>query len=101
MGISHVIRGEDHLSNTARHIALFRAFGVAPPKYAHIPLILNADGSKMSKRDQGALMTRSEEHTSELQSPMYLVCRLLLEKKKKRKRRDTYRIYVRKIQKSE
>src|SRR5215471_4899400 len=57
MGITHVIRGEDHLSNTAKHIALFRAFGVEPPKYAHIPLILNIDGSKMSKRDQGALMT--------------------------------------------
>ncbi|HNC99053.1 MAG TPA: glutamate--tRNA ligase family protein, partial [Myxococcota bacterium] len=57
MGITHVIRGEDHLSNTAKHIALFRAFGVEPPKYAHIPLILNPDGSKMSKRDQGASMT--------------------------------------------
>ncbi len=57
MNITHVIRGEDHLSNTAKHIALFRAFGVNPPHYAHIPLILNADGSKMSKRDQGALMT--------------------------------------------
>ncbi len=56
MGITHVIRGEDHLANTAKHIALFRAFGVHPPHYAHIPLILNADGSKMSKRDQGALM---------------------------------------------
>jgi glutamyl/glutaminyl-tRNA synthetase len=54
MGITHVMRGEDHLSNTAKHIALFRAFGVEPPKYAHIPLILNADGSKMSKRDRGA-----------------------------------------------
>jgi glutamyl-tRNA synthetase len=57
MGITHVIRGEDHLSNTAKHIALFRAFGVEPPKYAHIPLILNADGSKMSKRDHGASLT--------------------------------------------
>ena len=57
MGITHVIRGEDHLSNTAKHIALFRAFGVEPPKYAHIPLILNPDGSKMSKRDKGASMT--------------------------------------------
>ena len=57
MNITHVIRGEDHLSNTSKHIALFRAFGVAPPHYAHIPLILNADGTKMSKRDQGALMT--------------------------------------------
>ena len=54
MGITHVIRGEDHLTNTAKHIALFRAFGVEPPKYGHIPLILNPDGSKMSKRDRGA-----------------------------------------------
>jgi glutamyl/glutaminyl-tRNA synthetase len=46
MGITHVIRGEDHLSNTAKHIALFRAFGVEPPKYAHIPLILNPDGRR-------------------------------------------------------
>src|SRR5213592_336818 len=57
MGITHVIRGEDHLSNTAKHIALFKAFGVDPPKYAHIPLILNQDGTKMSKRDQGASLT--------------------------------------------
>src|SRR5438874_6066224 len=57
MGITHVIRGEDHLSNTAKHMMLFRAFGVEPPKYAHIPLILNQDGTKMSKRDQGASLT--------------------------------------------
>ncbi len=62
MAITHVIRGEDHLANTAKHIALFRAFGVEPPKYAHIPLILNPDGSKMSKRDTGAsLSTYVEE----------------------------------------
>ena len=61
MNITHVIRGEDHLSNTAKHIALFRAFGVEPPKYAHIPLILNPDGTKMSKRDQGASMTAYTE----------------------------------------
>jgi glutamyl-tRNA synthetase len=62
MNITHVIRGEDHLSNTAKHIALFRAFGVQPPKYAHIPLILNIDGAKMSKRDKGAsLNTYMEE----------------------------------------
>ncbi|MSR66376.1 MAG: glutamate--tRNA ligase [Pedosphaera sp.] len=56
MGITHVIRGEDHLSNTSKHIALFRAFGAESPQYAHIPLILNSDGSKMSKRDAGASM---------------------------------------------
>jgi glutamyl-tRNA synthetase len=54
MKITHVIRGEDHLSNTPKHIELYRAFGVAPPRFAHIPLILNPDGSKMSKRDTGA-----------------------------------------------
>jgi glutamyl-tRNA synthetase len=54
MNITHVIRGEDHLSNTAKHIALFRAFRVEPPHYGHIPLILNPDGAKMSKRDRGA-----------------------------------------------
>ena len=54
MKISHVIRGEDHLSNTPKHIEIFRALGAMPPHYAHIPLILNKDGSKMSKRDEGA-----------------------------------------------
>jgi glutamyl-tRNA synthetase len=54
MKISHVIRGEDHLSNTPKHIEIFRALGTTPPHYAHIPLILNRDGSKMSKRDEGA-----------------------------------------------
>ena len=54
MRISHVIRGEDHLSNTPKHIELYRALGAAPPQFAHIPLILNRDGSKMSKRDEGA-----------------------------------------------
>ena len=51
MKITHVIRGEDHLSNTPKHIALFRAFGVEPPQYGHLPMILNPDGTKMSKSD--------------------------------------------------
>jgi glutamyl-tRNA synthetase len=54
MQMTHVIRGEDHLMNTPKHLQLFEAFGVEPPKFAHIPLILNPDGSKMSKRDVGA-----------------------------------------------
>lgn len=54
MKITHVIRGEDHLMNTPKHLQLIEAFGGAAPQYAHIPLILNADGSKMSKRDAGA-----------------------------------------------
>lgn len=54
MKISHVIRGEDHIMNTFKHLQLFDAFGIEPPVYAHIPLIQNPDGSKMSKRDVGA-----------------------------------------------
>jgi nondiscriminating glutamyl-tRNA synthetase len=50
MQITHVIRGEDHLSNTPKHILLFRALGHELPKFAHLPLILNADRTKMSKR---------------------------------------------------
>ncbi|MEO5884265.1 MAG: glutamate--tRNA ligase [Candidatus Limnocylindrales bacterium] len=50
MEISHVIRGEDHLSNTPKHILLFRALGYDVPTFAHLPLILNPDRSKMSKR---------------------------------------------------
>lgn len=57
MAITHVIRGEDHVSNTSKHIALFKALGAPVPHYAHIPLILNADGSKMSKRDKGASLS--------------------------------------------
>jgi glutamyl-tRNA synthetase len=50
MQISHVIRGEDHLSNTPKHILLFRALGAPEPRFAHLPLILNPDRTKMSKR---------------------------------------------------
>ena len=57
MGITHVIRGEDHLSNTSKHCELFRALGAEPPVFAHIPLILKSTGpGKMSKRDEGALI---------------------------------------------
>lgn len=62
MGITHVIRGEDHLSNTSKHVELFKAFGVEPPVFAHIPLILKESGpGKMSKRDQGALIETYEQ----------------------------------------
>ncbi len=57
MGITHVIRGEDHLSNTSKHCELFQALGAEPPVFAHIPLILKSNGSgKMSKRDSGSLV---------------------------------------------
>lgn len=57
MKVTHIIRGEDHLSNTSKHVALYEGFGVSPPAFAHIPLILKQNGpGKMSKRDQGALI---------------------------------------------
>lgn len=54
MKMTHVIRGEDHLSNTPKHIELYQALGAEPPKFAHIPLILNHEGKKLSKRDGGS-----------------------------------------------
>jgi nondiscriminating glutamyl-tRNA synthetase len=57
MRVTHIIRGEDHLSNTSKHVLLYEGFGVNPPAFAHIPLILKQNGpGKMSKRDQGALI---------------------------------------------
>lgn len=54
MKMTHVIRGEDHLMNTPKHIQLFEAFGIEPPQYAHLPLILDMEGAKMSKRHAAA-----------------------------------------------
>jgi glutamyl-tRNA synthetase len=54
MRMTHVIRGEDHLSNTPKHIELYQALGATPPHFAHIPLILNHEGKKLSKRDGGS-----------------------------------------------
>jgi glutamyl-tRNA synthetase len=50
LGVSHVIRGEDHVVNTAVQIQLFAALGTNPPAFAHLPLLLDADGGKLSKR---------------------------------------------------
>jgi glutamyl-tRNA synthetase len=49
-GVTHVIRGEDHISNTPRHILLYEALGMPVPKYAHLPLVLSEDRTKLSKR---------------------------------------------------
>jgi len=54
MGITHVIRGVDHLANTPKHVALFRALGAEPPKFAHLGMILGPDGKKLSKRHGAA-----------------------------------------------
>ena len=50
MEITHVVRGDDHISNTPKHILLFRAFGRTPPAFAHVPLILGTDKKRLSKR---------------------------------------------------
>ncbi|MEP6590520.1 MAG: glutamate--tRNA ligase [Gemmatimonadota bacterium] len=54
MKITHVIRGDDHISNTPKQIALYRALGEAPPIFAHVPMILGTDGKKLSKRRSAA-----------------------------------------------
>ena len=62
MKLTHVIRGEDHLSNTPKHIELYNALGATPPKFGHIPLILNHEGKKLSKRDGGSSITYFMDH---------------------------------------
>lgn len=62
MEITHVIRGQDHLTNTNKHIELFKAFEAPMPQFAHIPLILKSVGQgKMSKRDRGALIEEYQQ----------------------------------------
>ena len=54
MSVTHIIRGDDHIENTYRHVALFQALGAPVPKYAHLPMIVNAQGKPYSKRDGAA-----------------------------------------------
>jgi glutamyl-tRNA synthetase len=65
MEITHVIRGEDHLTNTSKHIMLFEALGAKVPTFAHLPLLLNKDRSKMSKRDESGKPATLERLKSE------------------------------------
>lgn len=58
MGITHVIRGDDHVNNTPRQINIFRALGREPPVYAHLPTVLNEQGEKMSKRNGAKAVTQ-------------------------------------------
>ncbi|HEY5621098.1 MAG TPA: glutamate--tRNA ligase [Pontiella sp.] len=55
-GVTHVIRGDDHIENTYRHIALYEALGADVPKFAHLPMIVNAQGKPYSKRDGDAFV---------------------------------------------
>lgn len=54
--ISHIIRGQDHLTNTFKHVLIFEALGAAPPLFAHLPLLIAPDGSKLSKRKHGPVV---------------------------------------------
>jgi glutamyl-tRNA synthetase len=55
--ISHVIRGQDHLSNTYKHVLIFEAAGYVPPQFAHLPLLVAPDGTKLSKRRHGPVVS--------------------------------------------
>jgi len=57
MEISHVIRGEDHISNTPRQIVIYQALGAKPPKFAHLPLIMDEGGGRLSKRTGAVAVT--------------------------------------------
>lgn len=58
MAITHVIRGDDHVNNTPRQINIFKALGIEPPVYAHLPTVLNEQGEKMSKRNGAKAVTQ-------------------------------------------
>ncbi|MHC5108427.1 MAG: glutamate--tRNA ligase [Planctomycetota bacterium] len=60
MKITHVLRGQEHLMNTPKHVAMQRALGLPTPRYGHMPVIFNMDGSKMSKRDKEKAIKRGE-----------------------------------------
>jgi glutamyl-tRNA synthetase len=57
LAISHIIRGQDHLSNTFKHLLIFDAAGVTPPQFAHLPLLIAPDGAKLSKRRHGPVVS--------------------------------------------
>ncbi|MCE7973869.1 MAG: glutamate--tRNA ligase [Leptolyngbya sp. PLA1] len=70
MGVSHVMRAQEHLANTPRHVALQQALGFRTPIYAHMPLIMNMDNSKMSKRDKAkAARAKLQERVSKGLTP--------------------------------
>ena len=60
-GVTHVIRGDDHVENTFKHLELFRALGATPPRYGHLSMIVNAQGKPYSKRDGAAFVGEFRE----------------------------------------
>jgi len=75
LGITHILRGDDHISNTPKQILFYEAFGLVPPRFGHMPLILGPDGAKLSKRHGGVSV---EEYRKEGYLPEALVNHLIL-----------------------
>ncbi len=75
LGITHILRGDDHISNTPKQILFYEALGIPPPRFGHMPLILGPDGSKLSKRHGGVSV---EEYKKEGFLPEALVNHLVL-----------------------
>jgi glutamyl-tRNA synthetase len=75
LGITHILRGDDHISNTPKQILFYEAFGLTPPRFGHMPLILGADGAKLSKRHGGVSV---EEYRKEGILPEALANYLIL-----------------------
>jgi glutamyl-tRNA synthetase len=75
LAITHILRGDDHISNTPKQILFYEAFGLVPPRFGHMPLILGQDGAKLSKRHGGVSV---EEYRREGYLPVALVNHLIL-----------------------
>jgi glutamyl-tRNA synthetase len=75
LGITHILRGDDHISNTPKQILFYEAFRLVPPRFGHMPLILGPDGAKLSKRHGGVSV---EEYRNEGYLPGALVNHLIL-----------------------
>lgn len=75
-GMTHVVRGEDHVSNTACHIQMFEALGAKPPKFAHLPLLSDKEGGKLSKRIGSLSLKELQDDGLEAMSVVSLMARL-------------------------
>jgi len=75
MGVTHVLRGQEHLMNTPKHVALQKALGFETPVYAHMPLIFNQKGAKMSKRERDVAARAAVREMEVKDSPVVSLCR--------------------------
>lgn len=81
MGVTHIIRGQEHLTNTPKHAALYDALGYDRPVWAHTPSIMNADGSKMSKRDKAKAARAAGKQAAEQEGLQQFADRVFQENK--------------------